>query len=128
MPGADPAEYAIRLGLWLAEREAYSEHPDTTTRVVVNAEDRCSSRYTIAETDVAAALARIAELETENGRLREGLRDLAGMPDGQEVISTDDLRVSGDGSHVVHGPAFVAVHEEDLADRIERLLDEKAAD
>ena len=71
MPGADPAEYAIRLGLWLAEREAYSEHPDTTTRVVVNAEDRSSSRYTIAETDVAAALARIGELESENKRLRQ---------------------------------------------------------
>ena len=128
MPGIDPAEYAIRLGLWLAAREERRDSGEGTTLVRREPLDRSSSAYTIAESDVAAALARAADLEAENKRLREGLRDLAKMADGQEVVSTDDLRISGDGGHVVHGPTFTAIHEEDLAARIGRLLNEKAAD
>lgn len=121
MPGADPADYIIRLGLWLAAREKRRAKGEETTLVRREPLDRTSSAYMIAESDVAAALARAAELETENARLREGLQNLAKMPNEQEVVSTDDLRVSGDGSHVVHGPTFIAVHEEDLVVRIEHL-------
>lgn len=61
-------------------------------------------------------------LVAEVRRLREGLRILARIPDGQEVVPIEDLRVSGDSSHVVHGLVFIAAHEEDLAARIAQLL------
>lgn len=124
MPGTDPADYAIRLGLWLAAREKHRGSGGGTTLIRREPLDRSSSAYTIAETDVAAALARAGELEAENRRLLEGLQALAKTPDGQEVIPVDDLRVSGDGSHVVHGPAFIAVHEEDLILRVKQLIKE----
>lgn len=71
MPGADPADYAIRLGLWLAAREKYRESGEETTLVRREPLDRFSSAYTIAESDVAAALDRIVELESENARLQQ---------------------------------------------------------
>lgn len=69
----------------------------------------------LADNDVPALVSEIRQL-------REYLRILAAVPDGQEVVSIEGLRVSGDGSHVVSGPAFIAVHEEDLAARIEQML------
>lgn len=79
------------------------------------------------DTECVADLIQLADsdvpaLVSEVRQLREHLRALATMPDGQEVVSIEDLRVSGDGSHVVSGPAFIAVHEEDLAARIKRVL------
>lgn len=86
--------------------------------------------HELLESDLRDLLAQNRRLRLQNDpalisevrQLREHLRALAGMPDGQEVVSVEDLRVSGDGSHVVSGPAFIAVHEEDLAARIERML------
>lgn len=63
MPGADPTEYAIRLGLWLAARQQ-NPHPDNTTLVARDPLDRSTSAYMIAESDVAAVL-------DENARMRE---------------------------------------------------------
>lgn len=74
-----------------------------------------ADRVQLADNDVPALVSEVRQL-------REHLRTLATAPDGQEVISVEDLRVSGDGSHVVSGSAFIAVHEEDLAARIERML------
>lgn len=71
MPGADPADYAIRLGLWLAGREKHRARGEETTRVLREPFDRTSSAYTIAESDIAAALTRNVELESENKRLRQ---------------------------------------------------------
>lgn len=70
----------------------------------------------LADNDVPALVSEVRQL-------RGYLRTLAAVPDGQEVVSVKDLRVSGDGGHVVSGPSFIAVHEEDLAARIERMLD-----
>lgn len=79
------------------------------------------------DAECVAELAQVADrdvpaLVAEVQRLHKGLRVLAEVPDGQEVVSAYDLRVSGDGSHVVHGSAFTAVHEEDLAVRIDQLM------
>lgn len=63
MAGADPADYAIRLNAWLTGRRA-NVHPEiSTTQVRAVPLDRASAAYTIAESDVAAALDRLAQLE-----------------------------------------------------------------
>lgn len=78
-------------------------------------EERDAARYWLAAREVPALLAEVQ-------RLRQGLTDLAESPDGQEVISADGLRIGGESGGIVHNGSFTAVHEEDLADAIERLL------
>lgn len=82
---------------------------------------RCDAAECVAEM-VQVGDRDVPALVAEVQRMHKGLRVLAEMQDGQEVVSAHDLRVSGDGSHVVHGPAFTAVHEEDLAARVDQLM------
>lgn len=77
-----------------------------------------------------AARMRVAIVEVEHLRallsereaLRAGLGELLEMPGGQEVVSTDGLRIGGESGGIVHNGSFDAVHVEDLAARVEALL------
>lgn len=67
MPGADPDEWDIRLGLWLATRRE-DPNPHPTTNVTAEPLDRSSSTYTIAESDIEAALVELKQLRKERER------------------------------------------------------------
>jgi hypothetical protein len=77
MPGADPDEWDVRLGLWLTTRRE-NPNPHPTTNVAAKPLDRSSSAYTIAESDIEAALAELKQLRKERQawypRLRHAFR------------------------------------------------------
>lgn len=101
MPGADPAEYAIRLGLWLTARQQ-NPYRDNTTFVACAPLDRSTSAYMIAESDIEAAL-------DENEQLRKRFAELSdGMTVAVELLdkfTTDTPCTEGGDTCRVHGYA-----------------------